>query len=179
MQLTQELYDNFLERLRYDCHGPGVDDHYTANALFIIQEKILITGIDLQYAEGKVLLVDDSEYFSIDEYYQSLDDDERELLDIQANALYNNSVLKLEEYQKWRLVDGMDNHTVTGYCELWNYLNCHFTKHAAKKYIAENGHKHKRELRIYVESQYRCDEFNMIKDAMILGYLKFDAPSIS
>ena len=38
--LTQATFADFVERLRHDCVGDGVRDHWTADAFFVVQHKV-------------------------------------------------------------------------------------------------------------------------------------------
>ena len=60
---------------------------------------------------------------------------------------------------------------MTGFRDEWKFLNAHFTNDSANHYIKKHGHKHEGELRVSVESMYRCNEFNLIRDAIMNGEL--------
>jgi hypothetical protein len=66
----------------------------------------------------------------------------------------------------------LPQHTVTGWEEEWEYVNCHFTYAAAEAFIKRKKHDY-RELRIYVDSQYWCWEFEAIKAAILNGTLTY------
>lgn len=72
-KLTPETFSDFVQRLNYHCQGEGVSDHCTADAIFIVERKRLITGIDLDYAPEKVICLDDHQWFSPKEYWDDCD----------------------------------------------------------------------------------------------------------
>jgi hypothetical protein len=59
-----------------------------------------------------------------------------------------------------------------GYHESWEYECAHLTREAAEAFIKRKAHDH-RKLRIYVDSQYWCWEFNAIIEGMISGEIGF------
>lgn len=170
--LTKETYDDFVSRLRHDCVGDGVKDHYTAEALFIVQSKRIVSGIDLDYCDDRIVYCDEDSWISPAEYWDDLDDDGREDLNIKAENHFGSLFCELDEDSQWDVLSDLENHTVTGYEERWEYVNSHFTKDAAEAFISRKKHDHL-ELRIYVESQYWAWEFNTIKNAILSGQLVY------
>lgn len=171
--LTKETFDDFVSRLKHDCVGDGVKDHCTAEALFIVQSKRIVSGIDLDYCDDRMVYCDDNSWLSPQEYWDDLDDEGRENLNSQAVKQCGVEFLELDYHGQWDVLSDLDNHTVTGYEEKWEYVNSHFTKDAAEAFIARKKHDH-RELRVYVESQYWAWEFNAIKNAILSGQLVFN-----
>ena len=49
--LSTESWADFVARLRHDCVGEGVHDHYTADAIFKVEARVLIYGIDRTYTD--------------------------------------------------------------------------------------------------------------------------------
>lgn len=170
--LTKETYDDFVSRLKHDCVGVGVKEHCTADALFIVQKKMIVSGIDLDYCDNRMVYCDDSSWFSPQEYWDDLDDEGKESINSLAIEFADSEFLELKLYDQWSLLDDLDNHFVTGYEERWEYVNSHFTKDAAEAFIARKKHDYKG-LRIYVDSQYYAWEFNEIKNAILSGKLAF------
>lgn len=172
-ELTKETFDDFVSRLKHDCVGDGVKEHCTADALFTVQTKRIVSGIDLDYCDNRMVYCDDCSWFSPQEYWDDLDDDSREDLNIQAENSFGSLFCDLDEDNQWDILSDLEDYTVTGYEERWEYVNSHFTKDAAEAFIARKKHDHK-ELRIYVESQYWAWEFNAIKNAILSGKLVFN-----
>jgi hypothetical protein len=79
-KLDPSTWADFVQRLRYDCVGAGVRDHCTANAIFIVQAKRIIYGIDTDYSENRVIIVscDEAEWFTVQEYWDDADGDMRD-----------------------------------------------------------------------------------------------------
>ena len=54
-----------------------------------------------------------------------------------------------------------------GYRDRWETKTVCFTEEGCKKYIERNGHNHRGELRIYVESLYRNREMTLLRDWLL------------
>ena len=171
--LTKETYDDFVSRLKHDCVGEGVNEHCTADALFVVQQKRIVSGIDLGYCDDRMVYCDHSQWFSPQEYWDDLDGDAKEVLNGESNETWMCDFLDLDVYRQWYVLSNLEDHAVTGYAEEWEYVNSHFTKDAAEAFISRKKHDY-RELRIYVESQYCAWEFNAIKNAILSGQLVFN-----
>lgn len=63
-ELNQETFADFVERLRYHCRGKGVSDHCTAEAIFIVQAKRIVSGIDRQYTDKLMVSCEESAWYS-------------------------------------------------------------------------------------------------------------------
>lgn len=170
-KLTPETFADFVTRLRHDVKGEGVKDHYTADAIFIVQARKIIGGIDRDYTDNTMLIVDSDEYFSPQEYWDSLGGQERKHLNKLANEEYESDFLALEEWQQWNFLDDLPDHTVTGWDETWEYVNAHMTKAAAEAFIQRKKHDYRKGLRVYVESQCYCWEYSTIIAALMSGEL--------
>lgn len=173
--LTPETFEEFKQRLHYDCRGEGVRDHGTANAVFTVQEKRMITGLDAEY--GEKLVYDNTgdfmHWFSPQEYWDDLDDEERDELEIHARNLMddpNCTFIALDVEQQWDVLEDLPTLDVGYYTWQWKYINGHLTKAAAEAFIKRKQHDYG-ELRIFVESSYWCWELNEIRDAILDGRL--------
>lgn len=62
----------------------------------------------------------------------------------------------------------------TGVAVVWEYVSAHFTRSAAERYIEENAHRMV-EPRIYVDSQYRCPEWNAVRAVLLAARDKPEA----
>jgi hypothetical protein len=169
--LTEETWNDFISRLHYDCVGKGVEDHYTADAIFIVQAKKYIFGIDPDFGGEKVVLYDESYWLSPEDYYNDLDRIGKEDLDAKSVVDADCAFLDLRDWQQWALLAGLGEHTVTGMSETWEYVNAHFTKDAAEAFIARKKHDYPEGLRVYVDAQVYCWEYNTIKEAILAGRL--------
>jgi hypothetical protein len=58
------------------------------------------------------------------------------------------------------------------YDDRWDYVCAHFTKEAAEAFIARKKHDHD-ELRIYVDCQLYCWEYNAIIEGLLTGKIVF------
>ncbi|MCY1276892.1 hypothetical protein D9M68_276680 [compost metagenome] len=170
-KLDQQTFDDFVQRLRHDCVGAGVREHCTANALFIVQARRIVGGIDTDYTDQRVVLCEDREWFSPQEYWDDLDDEERAELNRKMQVWSECQFMKADEDDQWHVLGELENHTVTGWSESWEYVSAHFTKDAAEAFIRRKKHDYRHGMRVYVESQYYAWEFNVIKNAILDGRL--------
>jgi hypothetical protein len=137
-----------------------------------VQTKRIVSGIDLDYCDDRVVYCDENSWFSPQEYWDDLDDDEKDVINSISIEQYDCEFFDLNDGDQWNILSELDDHVVTGYEERWEYVNSHFTKDAAKAFIERKKHDH-RDLRIYVESQHYAWEFNEIKNAILSGKLVF------
>lgn len=173
--LTAETFADFVTRLRYHCNGKGVQWHCTAAAIFTVQNKCFMYGFEPDYAEGLVVLLEDSEWFSPKEYWDDLDYDERAKLNKASQELCDKKFMHACEDDQWQILGELDDHTVTGWNTRWEIVNSHFTKEAAEAFISRKKHDYG-EMRVFVESQYHAWEFEAIKDAILSGQLQYVEP---
>ncbi len=176
-ELTPESFADFVSRLKYHSEGEGVHDHCTADAIFLVQKKVIVTGIDLEYDPARCIIDTDdgTMWTSPAEFYD-------------ANAAYYSDnieyhvwpVIKpfcdLNEKQQWESLinfcsDSDNPFILTGYKEKWEYVNSHFTQEAALAFIDRKGHDYPDGLRVYVDAQTYCWEWNTIKQALMDGRL--------
>lgn len=170
-KLTPETFADFIERLKYHSRGEGVNEHCTADAIFIVQRKRLVSGIDADYTDQLMIWCDDWKWFSIQEYWDDLDADGRVHLNKKSQEWCDKQFMKADSSDQWYLIGELENHTVTGYQWEWEYVNSHFTREAAEAFIKRKSHDYRDGLRIYVDANIYCWEFNAIKEALMDGRL--------
>lgn len=171
--LTPETFADFLQRLRHHCEGEGVADHCTANALFIVQARREVGGIDRDYTDQWLVYCDDQTWHSPQAYWDDSDEEWQAMLNAKAQEASEVDFLQLSESDQWNILNDLDDHTVTGWDEQWEYVNAHLTREAAEAFIKRKAHDYRKGLRIYVEAQTYCWEFNSIKEALINGKIVF------
>lgn len=171
--LTAETFADFVHRLRHHVQGEGVNWHHTADALFTVQERKIDFGIDRDYADKMAVAVEDSMYFSPQEYWDDSDEDSRAHLDKLAQEEHDIPFMELAECDQWEILGELDDHTVSGWDERWEHVNSHFTKEAAEAFIQRKKHDYRRGLRVYVEAQVYCWEFNTIINGLLNGQIVF------
>ncbi len=174
-KLTAETFSDFAERLKFHCNGQVVKWHHTAAALFTAQVKRVTYGYEQDYAEGRVILLEDSCWFTPNEYWNDLDDEERAELDAEVQELRGRGFLELDEDNQFDFLGERDDHTVTGWNSHWEVVSSHFTKEAAEAFIERKRHDYG-ELRVFVECQHYAWEFEAIKEAIISGRLQYVEP---
>ena len=170
-KLTPETFADFVQRLKYHCKGEGVDDHCTADAIFIVQCKRLVSGIDTDYTDQRLVYCDDSTWFSIQEYWDDLEYESQVRLNKKSQEWCEKQFMKADPSDQWYLIGELDDHTVTGYQWEWEYVNSHFTKEGAEAFIKRKKHDYPKGLRVYVDANIYCWEFNAIKEALMDGSL--------
>lgn len=174
-ELTPETWADFVERLRNDCVGEGARDHCTADAIFIVEAKRRITAIDMDYTDNLLVFCDEREWLSPQEYWDDCDGEGRARLNAMAQAMSECNFLELNNPDKWSILGLLDDHTVTGYEEQWEYVCAHFTNDAAEAFIQRKKHDYQLGMRVYVNAQVYCWEFNAIKEAIMSGRLTLTA----
>lgn len=170
--LDASTWNEFVERLRYHCNGAGVKWHHTSAAIFTVQTKRIDYGYEIDYAEGRVVCLEDRSWFSPKEYWDDLDDEEREEIDQALMADRECSFMDMDEDDQWDYLAELDDHTVTGWNKRWEIVNSHFTREAAEAFIRRKQHDYG-EMRVYVKSQYYAWEFEAIKEAILDGTLTY------
>lgn len=172
-ELDQKSFADFVQRLQHHVRGEGVAWHHTADALFTVQARKIIFGIDRDYTDKLAVGIEDSMYFSPKEYWDDADESQRKHLDEIATDTGDGLFLSLEESDQWDILGDLQDHTVSGWDERWDCVNVHFTKEAAEAFIQRKKHDYRDGLRVYVEAQVYCWEFNAIINGLINGQIIF------
>lgn len=174
-KLTAENFGDFIQRLKYHCAGKGVEWHYTADAIFLVQKKVYVNGIDTEFTDQWCICdhEDVETYYSLKSFIEKLDDDSLEYYGLH-DLDDGKSFFDLPEDEQWELLKDVGPLSVSGYEEKWEYLNCHFTKEAAERFIERKKHDYRDGLRVFVDAQSYCWEFNAIKEALMKGQLVFN-----
>jgi hypothetical protein len=118
------------------------DDQFTADAIFIVERKRIVTGFDTDYCESHQIVwaIEDRMYFEGEDYFKELEDE-----------------FKRTEKQR-------EYHTRTGFIVHWDFVQLFFTQSAADEFIAKHGHKYGGDLRFSVEGAYRNNEFQTVRN---------------
>ena len=167
--LSPESWADFVTRLRHDCVGEGVHDHCTADAIFKVESRERIYGIDKDYTDKLAVIFDDSVWFSPQEYWDDLDEEGRAELNKVAQHWSECDFLERDEDDQWEQLGDLCDHRVTGWDESWEYVCSHFTKDAAEAFIERKRHDYRKGIRVYVDAQTHCWEYNTIKEAILKG----------
>ncbi|MDV7070451.1 gluconate 2-dehydrogenase subunit 3 family protein [Citrobacter werkmanii] len=169
-KLTPETFADFIERLKYHHCGEGVSRHITADPIFMVQKESTIYGMDTDYCDGRFVAFEDSVWFSPQEYWDDLDDDEQADLNAECEETYDTPFTDLSEDTQWSVLEDLENHTVSGFKKEWQHVNAHFTREAAEAFIRRKQHDYP-PLRVYVESMYFGWEYREIIKALCDGRL--------
>jgi len=167
--LSSDSWSDFVARLRHDCVGEGVHDHRTADAIFKVEARVIIYGIDRAYTDKQAVICDDSTWFSPQEYWEDLDDEQQSRLNQVVQQSHECDFLELDESDQCDVLDEIDDHSVVGWDEKWEHVNSHFTKDAAEAFIERKRHDYRKGIRVYVDAQTHCWEYNTIKEAILQG----------
>ena len=170
--INPDTWADFVRRLYRDCMGEGVSRHYTADAIFIVQARRLIFGIDKDYTDRLAVICDDQHWCSPKEYWDDRDEEDRAAIDRLAIDECGRAFLDLCESDQWGVLEDLDEHSVVGFDERWDYVCAHLTQDAAEAFIARKKHDYREGLRIYVDAQTYAWEFNAIKEAILDGRLR-------
>ena len=128
------------------------DNQCTADAIFVVERKCIVTGFDTDYCESDQIAwcIEDSMHFKGEDYFKELED----------------------EFIKTGVV--REDHTRTGFIVYWDFVQLFFTQSAADELISKHGHKYDGELRVSVESAYRNKEFQTVRN-WLMSLPKVDA----
>lgn len=172
-ELTAESFADFVKRLHHGVRGEGVRDHHTADALFTVQARKIVFGIDRDYTDKLAVAVEGDLCFSPQEYWDTSDEGHRAHLDSIAQETGCCLFLELDRDDQWDLLGDLQDHTVAGWDERWEYVNSHFTKEAAEAFIKRKKHDYREGIRVYVDAQVYCWEFNAIINGLLDGSIVF------
>ena len=172
--LDAETFADFKARLRYDRVGNGVNAHFTAKAVFDVQEKYLVVWLDGNDSEGNAVVFDGGVWTSPADYWNQAEEGARdELTEIAKTEFYGEAgFLFLDECDQWIALSKMKDHIVTHYKYEWRHVSSHMTNDAAKAFVGRKKHDYQ-ELRVCVNSGYYSWEMNTLIDAFLDGSLGF------
>lgn len=113
------------------------NDHCTADPIFTVQKRTLITGIDTDITDKIAFFCHDS-----------------------GGMVIGDEAVAMEAaYQEdFKVPDGYSR---CGYDHEWRHVASYFTKPAAEAFIA--GKRHEGEMRVYVDSAYRNHEWREVQ----------------
>ncbi|QXI57047.1 hypothetical protein HU759_018245 [Pseudomonas sp. OE 28.3] len=174
-RLDAATWADFVTRLRYDCNGERVRDHCTAAAIFIVEARRIVCGLDMDYTEQRMVYWDSGESaaYSIKKYWSDLSSYQKSQLNKKMQDWSECQFMKADESDQWYVLGELEDHTVTGWDERWEYINAHLTHAAAEAFIKRKKHDYREGMRVYVESQHYAWEFNAIKEAILDGTLTY------
>lgn len=121
--LNAATWTDFVQRLRYDCKGERVRDHCTAAAIFIVEQRRIVCGLDMDYTEQRLVYFNsgESECFSPKEYWDQCDRHEKAGLNKAMQLWSECQFMKASEDDQWHVLGELEDHTVTGWQEEWVY----------------------------------------------------------
>lgn len=167
--LDADTWNDFVARLHYDCVGQGVREHYTADAVFLVQqavEQLVPEGYG-----GDPVIFDGCEHSEpVPDFYAGCCDETKAKLDKACDGSFMDS----DEYeQEQALKECLPDYSLLYVRTRWETLNHHFTKDAAEAFIARKKHDYRKGLRIYVAASTYSWELNTIKDAILTGKIGY------
>ena len=173
MELTQDTFNEFKERLHFHNKGVGVKKHCTSNPIFIVQKLDRVYSLDSSYADKWIIRNANGEchWDSVKELLDDLYDEELKQLFKNTGCSSKADYLAMDEYEQRDWLEDLDFERVY-YIEQWLHVNSHFTREGAEAFIQRKKHDYPGGLRIYVESQYYCWEYNMIIQGLLSGEIR-------
>lgn len=168
MQYTKDSWEDFVKTLT-KAHTQDLSG--TSNPTFVVQEKEVIWGKDLEhsYDVGVLVTPEGSSYANGDELYACLSALEKHELNGESLDMFSDMFLDLnEDNQVDVLVEWDSNYSKLYGSFHWSDVCSHLTKESAERYIKENAHNHK-ELRVYVKSMNRCPEMIALVQGILGG----------
>ena len=162
--LSPDTWADFVSRLHNDCVGEGVNEHYTADAVFLVQKRVWQT---VPEDISDILRVHTDGYDEpLDEFIEDLEPGELAALDKEVDGSFADA----DAYeQKEALSKLHPDSTLYHAYEDWETVNQHFTKAAAEAFIARKKHDYRNGLRIYVDASTYSWELNTLKAAILDG----------
>lgn len=133
------------------------DNRITADPLFIVEVERRIYGMNEEWTDDYIWVYsEDSGYsFEPDEIFDEIREDCKNDPDLGELNLYDEEI----DPEEWGYEECF-------YVTVMEFVSAHFTEKAADLYIAQNNHNLRRP-RTYVTSQYRCHEWNMIREHLM------------
>jgi hypothetical protein len=128
----------FLEKLAQELRTQ--DNAATANPIYIVQREKRIWGDFNGGGDGVIY-----QWIADPEYWWNTKEEAFDAETVLTEDNFNNYIEEIE------------------YITERQYVTAHLTKKAAELFIKENKHRYN-ELRIFVDSQYRCKEWNELTD---------------
>lgn len=167
--LTPETWADFVARLHHDCVGEGVGDHYTADAVFLVQkaERYLVP----EGYGGTPVIFDGCEHSEpVPTFFENCCEETKAKL----NEACDGDFLGADEYDKSSaLSEHLPDYSLLYEEMRWEFLNQHFTRDAADAFIKRKGHDYRDGLRVYVDASSYSWELNTIKAAILSGQIGF------
>lgn len=173
--ITKDFFDEFLSRLRHWNRGEGVKDHITADPIFVVEKKVRDYGFEEDYADKFTYIQADEEFEDLGEFYNCCDDDEQERIDRFSQDLTRCCFLGIgvisEQEEVLKCV--YDDFYKVRYKERWERINFHFTKEGAETFIMRKKHDYPLGLRVFVDTQVYCWEYQEIIEGLLEGKIVF------
>lgn len=119
------------------------DNECTADAMFVVERKVIVSGLDTDYFDDDdqiVWCIDDEMIFKGDDEFRELEQD----------------------YAADRTVP--ENYTRTGYTHHWEMVTMFFTADDAQAFLNKNNHKYEGALRVSIECEVRNTQYAFIRN---------------
>jgi len=163
--LTPDTWADFVARLHHDCVGEGVRDHYTADAVFLVQQAV--EHLVPEGYGGDPVIFDGCEHSEpASEFFGSCCEETKAKL----NEACDGSFVDADEYdQEQALKEHLPDYSLLYVTTRWETLNQHFTMDAAEAFIKRKKHDYRKGLRVYVDASTYSWELNTLKAAILSG----------
>lgn len=178
-KLTKKMFGKFVEKLRYWNEGEGVQEHNTAYPIFLVKKKVKVWGFSNDFADNVVWLDIDGDYAeheSLSAFFDSLDDEEKSEIDLKAQggAWAAENFGAVQDYWQIDVLQAVGYILQeTGYREEWQYVSSHLTKEAAEAFITRKKHDYPLGMRVFVDAQVYCWEYQEIIKGLLDGKIAY------
>ncbi|HBN5713697.1 hypothetical protein Q4R38_04065 [Morganella morganii] len=169
-ELNNETWSDFIERLKYQHQGEGVNRHSTSYPVFMVREKVAVTGSE----DDNIGICCEGEFYdNVNEALDWLDEETANTMKAQVEEGARCSWCDLSDYDKASAITDVVDGSYIYYWK-WDYktVNAHLTREAAERFIKRKQHDYG-ELHVYVESAYWCWELRTIIDGILNGKIKY------
>lgn len=140
------------------------DNRCTADPVFLVREKVRITGMDIDYSDNYIWVNSANDW---DEVTDPQEIERLEDLEFRRDILSEDEAAEFSDYVK------------TSYQDYWRPVQPFFTEAAAEAYIRCSSHRHHGELSIFVDWAGRNPEWKAVRNFLLsLNTAASSAPTI-
>lgn len=177
--MNKQKFDTLQEQL-HDHHIKRIGNAFTRSPLFLVQVKRIAWGYEEEYSEEHAIYFDDAYYHTSQEFYydHSFEDPEELEYFLEGNISETAKNIFREDHKGWnlnQLWEWIDCYLPDNeYCfyhgnPRWETINYFITRKQAENFVESKSGKGKPNVRIYVDSLYRSNEFEILLEAIAKG----------
>lgn len=170
---------NTLQEQLYNHHIKGIGNAFTRSPLFLVQVKKIEWGYEEEYSEEHAIYFDDSYWYTSQEFYDDHSLEEEEELEYflkgtswAAKRFFRESHKDWNLKQLWEWIYYHLPDSEYCFCHgnpRWETINYFITRKQAENFVESKSGKDSLSVRIYVDSLYRSNEFEILLEAIAQG----------